>query len=117
MDEPYPIKVLIRNEDGLYLAGDARHWEFTSDRERARVFDYLRDRVAEQLDLIQNAYGSAWAAVRADPREAYEVCDRCGRRIVSFKTFFDGKQFLCAECHRAAAGAEGRTEPGKEPST
>ncbi len=102
MNDPLCIRVVIRNEDGAYLAGGPDGWEFTQDRSKARVFDYLRDRVAEQLSLIEEADGKSWVAVRLDPREAYEVCDRCGARVMSFKAYFDGKEFFCPACRSAA---------------
>lgn len=98
MSESESIKVIIVNEHGQYLAGTATHWEFTEDRTRARVFDYHADHVAEQLDLVRNAYGSVWVVMRLDPREAYEFCDRCGARMLARRAYFNGKEFLCAEC-------------------
>jgi hypothetical protein len=98
MNDRETIKVLIVNDDGQYLAGTAFDWEFTDDRSKARVFDYQRDRVAERIELIRKAEGKVWIAVRVDPREVYEFCDRCGCRVRAFKTFFDGRQFLCASC-------------------
>jgi hypothetical protein len=98
MTEPEAIKVLIVNEEGQYLAGTGRYWEFTDERTRARVFDYLADHVAEQIQLVRNAYGKIWVAVRLDPSEAYEFCDRCGSRMVATRSFFTGKEFLCADC-------------------
>ncbi len=100
-EEPDVIKVLIVNDCGQYLAGTATHWEFTDDRIRARVFDYTRDHVAEQIDLVRRAHGLTWIAVRLDPREAYEFCDRCGARIVNIRAYFDGKNFFCAQCRQA----------------
>ena len=99
------VKVLIVNDDGQYLAGTATAWEFTEDRSRAKVFDFLKDRVAEQIELVRRAHGKVWIAVKLDPREAYEFCDRCGCRMVAFRMFFDGKQFLCADCREVDAGA------------
>ena len=98
MKEAAPIKVLIVNENGQYLSGTAAHWEFTEDRQRAKVFDYEKDKVADQLRLVRKAFGSVWIAVKLDPREAYEFCDRCGNRIMALKVFFDGQQFLCRDC-------------------
>ena len=99
------IKVLIVNEEGQYLAGTAVHWEFTEDRTRARVFDYLKDHVAEQIQLVRNAYRSIWIAVKLDAREAYEFCDRCGGRMTATQARFDGTHFFCAACalHREIA--------------
>jgi len=98
MTEPPPVKVLILNEHGQYLAGTAAQWEFTEDRTRARVFDYQRDRVLEQIELVKNAYGTIWIAVKLDPRETYEFCDRCGSRAIARQILFDGRQFLCRQC-------------------
>ena len=78
MNDRVAVKVLIVNDDGQYLAGTATHWEFTDNRSQARVFDYLEDRVAETIDLIRKAHGRVWIAVKLDPREVYEFCDRCG---------------------------------------
>lgn len=94
-------KVLIINEDGLYLSGTASHWEFTEERTRARVFDYIQDHVAEQLQLVRNAYQTIWIAVKLDPHEAYEFCDRCGARMTALQARFTGNQFLCPGCHEA----------------
>ena len=95
------VKVLIVNDDGQYLAGTATHWEFTDNRRQARVFDYLEDRVAGTIELIRQAHGRVWTAVKLDPNEVYEFCDRCGRRMRAFKTFFDGQRFLCGVCREA----------------
>ena len=100
------LKVLIVNEHGQYLAGTATQWEFTEERTRAKVFDYERDRVAEQLELVKNAHGSVWIAVRLDPREAYEFCDRCGSRAMARHVFFDGAQFLCRDCRASQASPQ-----------
>jgi hypothetical protein len=96
------IKVLIVNEEGLYLAGTATHWDFTEERTRARVFDYWQDDVEKMLNLVKNAHGIVWIAVRLDPGEAYEFCDRCGARITAVLAFFNGEQFLCGPCRHDA---------------
>jgi len=106
MNDREAVKVLIVNDDGQYLAGTAMDWEFTDDRSRATVFDYFADQVAERIELVRRAHGRVWIAVRLDPREVYEFCDRCGRRMRALRTFFDGQQFLCHECREGDAGAE-----------
>jgi|ERR1051325_7287878 hypothetical protein len=98
MNEAEEIKVLIVNEHGQYLAGTAIHWEFTEERTRARVFDYSGDRVVELIELVRRSCGTVWAAVKLDPRETYEFCDRCGARMTALRAFFDGERFLCPEC-------------------
>jgi hypothetical protein len=105
MNERESVKVLIVNDDGQYLAGTAMHWEFTDDRAQARVFDYLGDRVAETIELIRKAHGRVWIAVKLDPREVYEFCDRCGCRMRAFRSYFDGQRFLCPDCRESESRA------------
>jgi hypothetical protein len=105
MNDREAVKVLIVNDDGQYLSGTATHWEFTEDRRQARVFDYMGDRVAETIELIRKAHGRVWIAVKLDPREVYEFCDGCGRRMRAFRTYFDGQRFLCEDCRNADPGA------------
>ncbi len=105
MNDREAVKVLIVNDDGQYLAGTAFAWEFTDDRGKARVFDYAADRVAERIELVRKVHGRVWIAVRLDPREVYEFCDRCGRRMRALKTFFDGQRFLCNDCRDGRWGA------------
>ncbi len=105
------VKVLIVNEEGQYLSGTATHWEFTEDRTRARVFDYVGDHVAEQLQLVRNAYRAIWIAVRLDPREAYEFCDRCGARMTAIQARFDGARFYCPACAPVAEIHQLSAEP------
>ena len=38
MNDREAVKVLIVNDDGLYLAGTAMHWEFTDDRRQGQGF-------------------------------------------------------------------------------
>jgi hypothetical protein len=106
MKDREAVKVLIVNDDGQYLAGTATEWEFTDDRTRARVFDYAGDRVAEQIELVRKAHGRVWIAVRLDPLEVYEFCDRCGCRMRAVRAFFDGRQILCSDCNDNAPAAQ-----------
>jgi len=92
------IKVVIVNEEGQYIAGSAHCWEFTEDRARAKVFDYVADHVAEQIKLVRNTQGIVWIAVRLDPSEVFEFCDRCGSRVAPADAFYSGKEFLCRTC-------------------
>ena len=106
MNDREAVNVLIVNDDGQYLAGAAIDWEFTDDRSRAAVFDYWADQVAERIELVRKAHGRVWIAVKLDPREVYEFCDRCGRRMRALRTFFDGQHFLCGDCRDGDLGAE-----------
>jgi hypothetical protein len=102
MNDADATKVLIVNEHGQYLAGTASYWEFTEDRLRARVFDFHKDEVTEQLQLVRKVYGTIWIAVKLDPKETYEFCDRCGTRMTALHAVFDGALFLCRECRANA---------------
>ena len=98
MSDNEEVKVLIVNENGHYLAGTATHWEFTEDRARAKVFDYLEDQVPAILRLVQKSNGRVWIAVKLDPHESSEFCDRCGTRLPAYNMFFDGSQVVCPAC-------------------
>ena len=98
MNDADALKVLIVNEHGQYLAGTASHWEFTEDRIRARVFDFQKDKVRDQLELVRKIYGLIWIAVKLDVSETHEFCDRCGARMTALEAVFDGAQFLCPAC-------------------
>ena len=98
MNDQSAIRVIIRNERGQYLTGTSTAWLFSDDRAQARVFDYWRDRIPEQIELVRRVHGATWIPVRLEPREAHEICDRCGRHILCFHAFFDGHQFLCGSC-------------------
>src|SRR5262245_27626798 len=102
MNDADAIKVLIVNEHGQYLAGTASHWDFTEDRIRARVFDFHKDEIPEQLALVRKIYGIIWTAVKLDPSQTNEFCDRCGTRMTALQAVFDGTEFLCRECQTSA---------------
>jgi hypothetical protein len=108
LSEPQDHRVFIRNPRGKYLAQDANGLFFTEDRSAALVFDYRADAVAEQLEVIGKTYGIALAADPVPPEEIYETCDQCKDLFMPFMTFFDGKQFLCADCRRRASGRSAR---------
>jgi len=98
MSDRHEIKVVIRTSDGKYLAGEIDERSYTEDLALARVFNYITDRVGERLGLLERETGAELTAVAIDPYERYELCDRCNRRVMSSKVFFDGKHFLCPEC-------------------
>jgi hypothetical protein len=105
MNDSPPIKVLIVNENGHYLAGTANEWGFTEERWRARIFDYWQDHIPEMLSLVKNAQHMVWIAVKLDATEAYEFCDRCGCRMTTLASFFNGMEFLCISCRGERAHA------------
>ena len=102
--DPHAIRVLLRNPEGLYLAGTEQAARFTPHPAEARVFDFLADQVAARIEGDCAQHGLVWTVVRADPRAGFETCDRCGRQVMAFKVVFDGRAFLCADC-RSQAGA------------
>ena len=107
-NDPPDIKVFIRNPAGKYLGQDANGLFFTDNRASALIFNYRGDSVTEQLEMIQRVHGIPLAADPVPPQEIYETCDRCKELFMPFMTFFDGKLFLCADCHRRAHGRAGR---------
>jgi hypothetical protein len=106
--EPPDIKVFIRNARGQYLAQDANGLFFTETRSAALILSYRADCVADQLEMIEKTHGLTLAADPVPPEEIYEKCDRCNDLFMPFMTFFDGKQFLCADCRRRALGHAAR---------
>lgn len=108
MNNPDPIRVIIRNPEGQYLSQGRKGWEFTRERSKAIVFDFKEDHVAEHLALIRKAQGPALEAVSAEGAEIHETCDSCHRTIKAFEAFFDGHRILCPACRsRAATGPAG----------
>ena len=99
----HAIPVLIRNAAGLYLATSGPDFVFTPNPAQAHVFDFIQDDVAARVESARALLAEGWTVVRADPRAGFEVCDRCGRRVMAFKAVFDGRGFRCAECFGAAA--------------
>ena len=106
--EPPDIKVFIRNARGQYLAQDENGLYFTETRLAALILNYRADRVVDQLEMIEQTHGLTLAADPVPPEEIYEKCDRCQDLFMPFMTFFDGKQFLCADCRRRASGRAAR---------
>jgi formylmethanofuran dehydrogenase subunit E len=114
VQEPLGIRVLIQNEAGEYLTGGPTEWHFTEQRERATVFDYVRDAVPEQLALIRRTHNHDWRVVKLDPREVYEICDHCGSQVMAMKVFFNGTEYLCQECKNST---ETTRRNASEPAT
>ncbi len=100
MTDPRGIKVLLRTLDGRYLAGEPEAWSFTPISSEARVFSYIADRIPEQLERLERDHGLVLLAVPVDPHDRYETCDRCGSRMLAFRAFFDGHEYLCPECRK-----------------
>lgn len=92
------IRVMIRNAQGNYLAQDEHGLFFTNNRLAAMVFFYRSDCVADQLEELHKTQGIALAAEPVPPEEIYERCDRCQDLFPPWMTYFDGQEFLCAEC-------------------
>jgi hypothetical protein len=91
-------KVYIRGENGAYLTGAGTEWEFTKDRAKATVFDYLQDQIGEQLEGLRRNHGISLKVEVIDPREVHESCDECEQLMTPTKAFFNGQKFLCSDC-------------------
>jgi hypothetical protein len=101
------FRVVIRNPRGQYLTDDATRLFFTDDRTQATVFNFRADEVEQQLELILKTQGVMLLAEPVPPEDIYETCDRCKELFMPYMTFFDGKQFLCADCRSARHQARG----------
>jgi hypothetical protein len=101
MRKRHAIHVVLRDGSGRYLAGQRNCWLFTDDLSQARVFDFIRDRIAEQVETLRREHGLELSILAVDPLERYEVCDLCGIRSMPYATFFDGNRFLCSTCNVA----------------
>ncbi len=95
------FRVVIRNPAGQYLTDDATRLFFTDDRTQATVFHYRGDNVQEQIEAILQKQGVALVADPVPPEDIYETCERCQELFMPYMIFYDGKQFLCAECRAA----------------
>ena len=100
LSEPPDIKVFIRDARGKYLAQDDNGLFFTENRAAALILNYQADCVLEQLKVIERTQGITLAADPVPAEEIYETCDRCKELFMPFMTYFDGKHFLCADCHK-----------------
>jgi hypothetical protein len=100
--------VRIRNAEGKYLGGRTDKMDFFDDINRAIVFDCRRDHIEQQIEQIRLSHGLVLEAVPVDPKEIHETCDRCGRLALSFQMFFDGEQYLCADCSPRGPVGRGR---------
>ena len=116
MYEQHAIHVVLRDGCGRYLAGQRNKWSFTADFTQARIFDFIRDRIAEQLDALRKEHSLNLSVIAVDPLERYEICDTCGHRTMPYSIYFDGKNFFCANCRTTAAGKSeaDRVEPGQK---
>jgi hypothetical protein len=106
MRERHAIHVVLQDGFGRYLAGQRNSWSFTEDFSQARIFDFIRDRIAEQVEMLRREHGLELSILAVDPLERYEVCDVCGNRSMPYSTFFDGNRFLCSNCSTAEAKSQ-----------
>jgi formylmethanofuran dehydrogenase subunit E len=97
--------VRIRNAEGKYLGGEAKSMSFFDDINKAIVFDCRRDHIEQQLEYMFLTQGIVLEVVPVNPKEIHETCDRCGRLVLSFQAFFDGKQYLCEACRNVGRTA------------
>jgi hypothetical protein len=98
MRDLHAIHVVLRDGCGRYLAGQRNSWHFTENFSQARIFDFIKDRIAEQVEQLSRDQSLVLSVVAVDPTERYEVCDVCGNRMMPYSTFFDGKNYFCRDC-------------------
>jgi len=95
----------IRNAEGKYLGWETEGLGFFDDINKAIIFDCRRDHPEEHLEYLRLTQGLGLEVVPVDPKETHETCDRCGRLVLSFQAFFDGRQYLCAACRNVCRTA------------
>ena len=98
MSERHAIHVVLRDGCGRYLAGQRNMWSFTEDFAQAHIFDFVRDRIADQIETLRTQHSLILSVVAVDPLERYEICDVCGQRDMPYSIFFDGKRYFCSGC-------------------
>jgi hypothetical protein len=113
MRERHAIHVVLRDGYGRYLAGQKSSWAFTDDFAAARVFDFVTDRIAEQVEVLRRNYGLELSIIAVDPLDRYEICDVCGHHAMAYSTFFDGHRYFCPDCRPHAVSAEGPERPAE----
>ena len=89
-----------------YLAEDANGLFFSEQRSSALVLRYRADHVQEQIEMLRETTGMVLVPDPVLPEEVYETCDRCKELFMPQMTFFDGNQFLCADCRNAVRARE-----------
>jgi hypothetical protein len=55
------MKVVIKNESGQYLSGTRDEILFVDRIERAFVYDFDEDRIAEQIRIVNARHGCIWS--------------------------------------------------------
>lgn len=98
MRQRHAIHVVLRDGYGRYLAGHRNEWVFTDDFSEARIFDFVGDHIAEQLDALHRNHGLQLNVIAVDPLDRYEICDVCGNRAMPYSTYFDGTKYFCPDC-------------------
>jgi hypothetical protein len=95
--------VVLRDGYGRYLAGQRDSWSFTDDFSEARVFNFVADHIADQLEVLRRNHGVELSIIAIDPLDRYEVCDICGHHAMPYSTFFDGQRYFCPDCRPRAS--------------
>jgi len=91
-------KVILRDQRGEYLCGTVREPLYSRNPSDATVFDYFQDNVQAEVQRIWKEENRIFSPIRVDPPDPFELCDRCGCRVMPVKTVFTGSTFLCPNC-------------------
>ena len=91
-------KVILRDQKGEYLCGTVRDPLYSRNPADATVFDYFGDNVQAEVQRIWKEENRIFSPIRVDPPDPFELCDRCGCRVMPVKTIFTGGKFLCPTC-------------------
>ena len=71
---------------------------FSRNQADATVFDYFQDNVQAEVQRFWKEQNRIFSPIRVDPPDPFELCDRCGCRVMPVKAIFTGKAFLCPNC-------------------
>ncbi|HEV2395001.1 MAG TPA: hypothetical protein VG146_21840 [Verrucomicrobiae bacterium] len=92
------IKVVVKADNGMYLATTPDGLGLSNEVYGAVLFDYVDDKVEEKIIQLRQRHGIILQAVPLKMEDVLETCDQCDEKLVPLKAFFDGTQFLCPKC-------------------
>jgi hypothetical protein len=91
-------KVMLRDQQGHYLCGDRNNRFFSQNRLEAAMLDFYHDGINEEVDRLWREEHRRCTIISVDPPDRFELCDRCGCRVMPVKALFTGEHFLCPDC-------------------
>ena len=97
-----PVRLL--NSQGQYLAQGNKEFMFTTDADRAMVFEYDEGKAQKLVAFFADKKGIPLTIEYVEDPDVYEWCDNCKEMQLPHDTFFNGRTFLCLDCKIQSAG-------------